>query len=157
MEDLVPKRALTFLNIKPNKNIYEVCITLAAGMEYMNLRLSQEFRRCNMRLLLSLRQRKFMSAFRALSHLTVYRRWATRTSKCPAIHDVKGKTTFRTIHYMFQLRTHSLLFSLTQQSSEILKTFLIMPDQSDAEILTTSKTIKYRDSMHIKNCLRRTK
>jgi len=119
-------------------------------MEYVNLRLSQEFRRCNMRLLLSLRQRKFMSAFRALSHFTVYRRWTTRTSKCSAIRYVEGETAFRTIHYVFQLRTHSLLSSLTQHLSEILKTFLRMLNQFNAEILTTSKTIKYRYSMHIK-------
>ena len=122
-------------------------------MECVNLKLSQESRRCNMRLLLSLRQRKFMSAFRALSHSALYKRWATRTSKCSSIRYVEGETAFRAMHHMFQLRTHSLLFSLTQHLSEILKTFLRMLIQFNAEILTTSKTIKYSYSMHMNNCL----
>jgi hypothetical protein len=84
-----------------------------------------------------------MSAFRTLGHLTLYRRWTTRTSKCSAIRYVEGETAFRTIHHMFQLRTHSLLFSLNQQLSEVLKTFLRMLNRFNAEILTTSKTIKY--------------
>ena len=84
-----------------------------------------------------------MSAFRTLGHFTLYRRWTTRTGKCSAIRYVEGETAFRTIHYVFQLRTHSLLFSLTQHLSEILKTFLRMLNQFNAEILTTSKTIKY--------------
>ena len=131
MEDLIPKHVFTFLDMK----------------------LSQESRRCNMRLFLSLRQRKFMSAFRALGHFTLYRRWTTRTSKCSSIHYVEGETAFRAIHYVSQLRTHSLLFSLTQHLSEILKTFLRMLIQFNAEILTTSKTIKYSYSMHMNNCL----
>ena len=112
-------------------------------MECVNLKLSQESRRCNMRLLLSLRQRKFMSAFRALSHSALYKRWATRTSKCSAIRYVEGETALRTFHCMFRLRTHFLSLSPNQPLSEILKTFLRMLIQFNAEILTTSKTIKY--------------
>jgi hypothetical protein len=122
-------------------------------MRYVNLKLSQEFRRYNMRLLLSLRQRKFMSTFRTLGHFTLHRRWATRTSKCSAIRYVEGETTFRASHYMFQFQIHSLLFSLNQQLNEILKTFLMVSNRFNAEILTTLKTIKYRYSMHMNNCL----
>ena len=135
MEDYVPKRVFILFDVK----------------------LSPKFRRCNMRLLLLLRQGKFMSAFRALGHFTLYRRWTTRTSKCSAVGYVEGETAFWAIHYMFQLRTPSLLFFLTQQTSEILKTFLMILNRFKAEILTTSKTIKYSESMHIKNCLGRTK
>jgi hypothetical protein len=123
-------------------------------MRYVNLKLSQEFSRYNMRLLLSLRQRKFMSAFRAFSHLTMYRRGTTRTSKCSAIGYVEGETAFWTFHYMFQFLAHSLLFPINQQLSKILKSFLIMLNRFNAEILTTLKTIKYRYSMHMNDCLR---
>jgi len=124
-------------------------------MKYVNLKLSQEFRRSNMRLLLSLRQRKFVSTFRALSHSALYKRWTTRTSKCSAIRYVEGETTLRTFHCMFRLRTHSFSLSPRQPLSEILKTFLEMLSRY-AEILTTLKTIKYRDSVHMKKCLLRT-
>jgi hypothetical protein len=97
-----------------------------------------------------------MSTFRALSHLTMYRSWATRTSKCSAVRYVEGETAFRAFHYVFQLEIRSLLFSINQQVSKVLKTFLKMLNQLNAEILTTSTTIKYRDSKHIKNWLRRT-
>jgi len=126
-------------------------------MRYVNLKLSQEFRRCNTRLLLSLRQGKFMSAFRALSHSTLYRRWTTRTRKCSAIRYIEGETALRAIHYTFRLQTHSLSLSLNQSLSEILKTFLEMLSRFNAEILTTLKTVKYCDSIHMKNCLRREK
>ena len=125
-------------------------------MKYVNLKLSQEFRRFNMRLLLSLGQRKFVSAFRALSHSALYKRWTTRTSKCSAIRYIKGETALRTFHCMFRLRTHSFSLSPKQPLSEILKTFLEMLNQFNAEILTTLKTIKYRDSVHMKKCLLRT-
>jgi len=125
-------------------------------MKYVNLELSQEFRRCNRRLLLSLRQRKFVSAFRALSHSALYKRWTTRTSKCSAIRYVEGETALRTFHCMFLLRIHFLSLSLNQPLSEILKTFLEMLNQFNAEILTTLKTIKYRDSVYMKKCLLRT-
>ena len=124
-------------------------------MKYVNLKLSQEFRRSNMRLLLSLRQRKFVSAFRALSHSALYKRWTTRTSKCSAIRYVEGETALRTFHCMFRLRTHSFSLSPKQPLSEILKTFLEILSRY-AEILTTLKTIKYRDSVHMKKCLLRT-
>jgi len=124
-------------------------------MKYVNLKLSQEFRRSNMRLLLSLRQRKFVSAFRALSHSALYKRWTTRTGKCSAIRYVEGETALRTFHCMFRLRTHFLSLSPKQQLSEILKTFLEILSRY-AEILTTLKTIKYRDSVHMKKCLLRT-
>ena len=122
-------------------------------MRYVNLKLSQEFRRYNMRLLLSLRQRKFMPTFRTLGHFTLYRRWTTRTSKCSAIRYVEGETAFRASHYMFQFQIHSLLFSLNQQLNEILKTFLEMFNQFNAGILTTLKTIKYRGPVYMKKCL----
>ena len=125
-------------------------------MIYVNLKSSQEFRRCSMSSLVSLRQRKFMSAFRALCHSTLHRRWATRTSKCSAICYIEGETAFRTIHYMFLLRIHSMSLSLNQQSSEILKTFLEILSGFNAKILTSLKTIKYGDAIHMKNCLRRT-
>ena len=125
-------------------------------MEYVNLKLSQEFRRCNMRLFLSLRQRKFVSAFWALSHSALYKRWTPRTGKCSAIRYVEGETTLRTFHCMFRLRTHSFSLSPKQPLSEILKTFLEMVNQFNAEILTTLKTIKYRDSVYMKKCLLRT-
>ena len=124
-------------------------------MEYVNLKLSQEFRRCSMRLFLSLRQRKFVSAFWALSHSALYKRWTTRTGKCSAIRYVEGETALRTFHCMFRLRTHFLSLSPNQPLSEILKTFLEMLNRY-AEILTTLKTIKYCDSVHIKKCLLRT-
>jgi len=124
-------------------------------MKYVNLKLSQEFRRSNMRLLLSLRQRKFVSTFRALSHSALYKRWTTRTSKCSAIRYVEGETTLRTFHCMFRLRTHSFSLSPRQPLSEILKTFLEMLSRY-AEILTTLKTIKYCDSVYMKKCLLRT-
>ena len=124
-------------------------------MKYVNLKLSQEFRRSNMRLLLSLGQRKFVSAFRALSHSALYKRWTTRTSKCSAIRYVEGETTLRTFHCMFRLRTHSFSLSPRQPLSEILKTFLEMLSRY-AEILTTLKTIKYCDSVYMKKCLLRT-
>ena len=122
-------------------------------MEYVNLKLSREFRRCNMRLLLSLRQRKFVSTFRALSHSALYKRWTTRTSKCSAIRYIEGETALRTSHHMFRLRSHFLSLSPKQPLSEILKTFLEILNQFNAEILTTLKTIKYRDSVHMKKCL----
>jgi len=134
MEDFVPKRVFMLFDVKLSSEV-----------------------RGNVRLLLLLRQRKFMSAFRALSHVTLHRRWATRTGKCSAIGYVEGETAFWTMHNMFQLRTPSLLFSLTQQTSEILKTFLIVLNRFKAEILTSSKTIKYPYSTHIKNCVRRQK
>ena len=121
-------------------------------MKYVNLKLSQEFRRSNMRLLLSLRQRKFVSTFRALSHSALYKRWTTRTSKCSAIRYVEGETALRTFHCMFRLRTHLLSLSPSQPLSEILKTFLEILSWY-AEILTTLKTIKYSDSVHMKKCL----
>ncbi len=124
-------------------------------MKYVNLKLSQEFRRCNTRLFLSLRQRKFVSAFRALSHSALYKRWTTRTSKCSAIRYVEGETALRTFHCMFLLRIHFLSLSLNQPLSEILKTFLEILSRY-AEILTTLKTIKYSDSVHMKKCLLRT-
>jgi hypothetical protein len=124
-------------------------------MKYVNLKLSQEFRRCNRRLFLSLRQRKFVSAFRALSHSALYKRWTTRTSKCSAIRYVEGETALRTFHCMFRLRTHSFSLSLNQPLSEILKTFLEILSRY-AEILTTLKTIKYRNSVYMKKCLLRT-
>jgi hypothetical protein len=124
-------------------------------MEYVNLELRQEVRRCNMRLLLSLRQRKFASAFWALSHSALYKRWTTRTSKCSAIRYVEGETALRTFHCMFLLRIHFLSLSLNQPLSEILKTFLEILSRY-AEILTTLKTIKYRDSVYMKKCLLRT-
>ena len=124
-------------------------------MKYVNLKLSQEFRRCNTRLLLSLGQRKFVSAFRALSHSALYKRWTTRTSKCSAIRYVEGETALRTFHCMFRLRTHSFSLSPKQPLSEILKTFLEILSRY-AEILTTLKTIKYRDSVYMKKCLLRT-
>jgi hypothetical protein len=119
----------------------------------VNLKLSQEFRRSNTRLFLSLRQRKFVSTFRALSHSALYKRWTTRTCKCSAIRYVEGETALRTFHCMFRLRTHFLSLSLNQQLSEILKTFLEMLNQFNAEILTTLKTIKYSGSVHMKKCL----
>ena len=125
-------------------------------MEYVNLKLSQEFRRCSMRLFLSLRQRKFVSAFWALSHSALYKRWTTRTGKCSAIRYVEGETALRTFHCMFRLRTHSFSLSPKQPLSEILKTFLELLNQFNAEILTTLKTIKYRDSVYMKKCLLRT-
>ena len=125
-------------------------------MEYVNLKLSQEFRRCNMRLFLSLRQRKFVSAFWALSHSALYKRWTPRTGKCSAIRYVEGETTLRTFHCMFRLRTHSFSLSPKQPLNEILKTFLEMVNQFNAEILTTLKTIKYCDSVYMKKCLLRT-
>ena len=124
-------------------------------MKYVNLKLSQEFRRCNTRLFLSLRQRKFVSAFWALSHSALYKRWTTRTGKCSAIRYVEGETTLRTFHCMFRLRTHSFSLSPRQPLSEILKTFLEMLSRY-AEILTTLKTIKYCDSVYMKKCLLRT-
>ena len=124
-------------------------------MKYVNLKLSREVRRCNTRLFLSLRQRKFVSTFRALSHSALYKRWTTRTSKCSAIRYVEGETALRTFHCMFRLRIHSLSLSPNQPLSEILKTFLEMLNRY-AEILTTLKTIKYCDSVHIKKCLLRT-
>jgi hypothetical protein len=124
-------------------------------MKYVNLELSQEFRRCNMRLFLSLRQRKFVSAFWALSHSALYKRWTTRTGKCSAIRYVEGETALRTFHCMFLLRTHSFSLSPKQPLSEILKTFLEILSRY-AEILTTLKTIKYRDSVYMKKCLLRT-
>ena len=124
-------------------------------MKYVNLKLSQEFRRCNTRLFLSLRQRKFVSAFWALSHSALYKRWTTRTSKCSAIRYVEGETALRTFHCMFRLRTHSFSLSPRQPLSEILKTFLEMLSRY-AEILTTLKTIKYCDSVYMKKCLLRT-
>jgi hypothetical protein len=124
-------------------------------MKYVNLKLSQEFRRCNTRLFLSLRQRKFVSAFRALSHSALYKRWTTRTGKCSAIRYVEGETALRTFHCMFLLRIHFLSLSLNQPLSEILKTFLEILSRY-AEILTTLKTIKYRDSVYMKKCLLRT-
>jgi len=124
-------------------------------MKYVNLKLSQEFRRCNMRLFLSLQQRKFVSAFWALSHSALYKRWTTRTSKCSAIRYVEGETALRTFHCMFLLRIHFLSLSLNQPLSEILKTFLEILSRY-AEILTTLKTIKYRDSVYMKKCLLRT-
>ena len=125
-------------------------------MKHVDLKLSQEFRRCNMRLLLSLGQRKFVSALRALSHFALYKRWTTRTGKCSAIRYVEGETAPRTFHCMFRLRSHSFSLSPKQPLSEILKTFLEMLNQFNAEILTTLKTIKYRDSVHMKKCLLRT-
>jgi hypothetical protein len=135
MEDFVPKRVFMLFDVK----------------------LNPKFRRVNMRLLLLLRHGKFMSAFRALSHFTLHRRWATRAGKCSAIGYVEGEAAFWTMHDMFQLRTPSLLFSLTQQTSEILKTFLMILNRFKAEILTSLKTIKYPYSMHIKNCVCRQK
>ena len=121
-------------------------------MKYVNLKLSQEFRRCNRRLFLSLRQRKFVSTFRTLSHSALYKRWTTRTSKCSTIHYVEGETALRTFHCMFRLRTHFLSLSPNQPLSEILKTFLGILKQSNAEVSTTSKTIKYSDlEVFVKN------
>jgi hypothetical protein len=110
-------------------------------MEYVNLKFNQEFRRCNMRLFFSLGQWKFVSAFRALGHSALYKRWTTRTSKCSAIRYVKSETALRTRHCVFRLRTHFLSLSPNQSSSKILKTFLETFNKFDAEILATLKTI----------------
>jgi hypothetical protein len=126
-------------------------------ISFETLLLNQRLTRRNTSLLDSLRQRKFMSAFRAPGHFTVYRRRTTRTSKRPTIHYIEGKPTFRTIHNMLQLRSHSLLSSSAQQLNQILKTFLKILYQFNAEFLTTSKTIKYRESTHSKNRLTRTR
>jgi len=125
-------------------------------MMCVNLKLNPEFRWSNMQFLLSLRQWKFMSAFRALSHSTLYRRWTSRTSKCPAVCYVKGETTFRTFHNMFSFRTHSSSLSLKQPLTKILKTFLEITRCSNAVILPILQKIKYRDQLHMKNCLERT-
>jgi hypothetical protein len=125
-------------------------------MKHVNLKLNQEFRRRNMRLFLSLRHRKFVPTFRALSHSALYNRWTTRTSKCSAIHYIEGETTLRTSHHMFRLRSHFLSLSPNQPLSEILKTFLEMFNKINAEILTTLKTIKYCDSFHMKKYLPKT-
>jgi hypothetical protein len=108
-----------------------------------------------MRLLLLLRQSKFMFAFRALGHAALYRGFATRARKCSTIRYIEGKPTFRALHYMFWLRAHSLLLSLNALLSKILKTFLRIFVQFDAIILTTLKTIKYHDSKHMKIVPRR--
>jgi hypothetical protein len=108
-----------------------------------------------MPLLLSLRQRKLMSALGTLGHFTLYRGRTSRTGKSSAIRYVEGEATFRTIHYVFRLRTQSGSLSLGQQLGEILKTFLEMLNHSAAEILTTLKTIKYYDSKYMKTCLLR--
>jgi hypothetical protein len=125
-------------------------------MKNVNFKLNQEFRRCNMLLFSQLRQRKLVSAFRALSHSALYKRWTTRTSSCSAIRYVESETALGTFHYMFRLRTHFLSLSPNQPLSEILKTFLEMFNKFDAEILTTLKTIKYSDSFHMKKHLLRT-
>jgi hypothetical protein len=78
-------------------------------------------------------------------------RRAARTSKCSAVCYVERETAFWAIDYLFQTHTHPLLSSIRQQASEILKTFLEMPCRFDGEISATLKTIKYLDSMHIKN------
>jgi len=121
-------------------------------MEYVNLKLSQEFRCYSRRLFLLLRQRKFVFAFRALSHSALYKRWTTRTSKCSTIRYVEGETAFGTFHCTFRLRTHFLSLSQNKPLREILKTFLEILKRFDAEISTTSKTIKYCDSeVFVKN------
>ena len=125
-------------------------------MKYVSLKLDQEFRRCNMRLFLSLRQRKFVSTFRAFSHSALYKRWTARTSKCSAIRYIEGETALRTSHHMFRLRSHFLSSSPNQSLSEILKIFLELFNRFNEEILTTLKTIKYCDLFHMETCLLRT-
>jgi hypothetical protein len=125
-------------------------------MKHVNLKLNEEFGRCNMHLFLSLQQWKFVSAFRAFSHSALYERWTARTSKCSTIRYIEGETALRTSHYVFRLRSHFLSISPSQPLSEILKTFLEMFNKFNAEILTTLKTIKYCDSFHMKKCLLRT-
>jgi hypothetical protein len=121
----------------------------------VNLKLNQEFRRCNMLLVSLLRQRKLVSTFRTLSHSALHKRWTTRTSKCSTIRYVETETALGTFYYMFRLRTHFLSLSPDQPLSEILKTFLEMFNKFDAEILTTLKTIKYSVSFHMKKHLLR--
>jgi len=125
-------------------------------MKCVNLKLNPEFRWSNVHFLLSLRQSKFMSAFRALSHVTLYRRWTSRTGKCSTICYVKGETTFRTFHNMFSFHTHSSSLSLKQPLTKILKTFLEITRCSNAVILIIVQKIKYCDKLHMKNCLGRT-
>lgn len=120
-------------------------------MKHVDFELNQGFMRCNMRLFSSLRQRKFMSTFRALSHSTLYKRWTTRTSKRSAIRYVEDETALGAFHCMFRLRSHFLSLSPNQPLSEILKTFLETFNKFDAEILTTLKTIKYCDLFHMKS------
>lgn len=117
--------------------------------KYANLRLKKV--RCfNMHVIKRLRHRKFMPAFRTFSHCTLYGRWATRASKCSTICYVEGKTAFRTFHYVFGLRIHSLSLSLIQPFNERLKTFLEMFPCLYIEVLTILKTIKYCNIVHIR-------
>jgi len=97
-----------------------------------------------------LRQRKFMSTFWALGQCTLYRRWATRASKCSTVRYVEGKTAFRTFHHVFGLRSHSLPLSQIQPLSERLKTFLNILLCLYIEVWTILKTIKYYSIVHMK-------
>jgi len=97
-----------------------------------------------------LRQGKFMSTFRTLSHCTLHGRWTTRTGKCSTVCYVEGKTAFRTFHYVFGLRIHALSLSQIQPLSERLKTFLNMLPRLYIEVLTILKTIKYCNIVHMK-------
>jgi len=98
-----------------------------------------------------------MSAFRALSHFTLYGRCAARTSKCSTIRYVKGETAFWATYYMFRLRLHFISLSLNQPLREILKTFLEMFRRFKAEILTNFKTIKCHNLSVHENRLRKEK
>jgi len=113
-------------------------------MKYANLRLGQEFKRCNKPLLFVLRQWEFVSALRAFSHSALYRRWTARTSECSAIRYVESESAFRTIHDMFRLRAHFGSLSVSQPFSHILKTFLETLKQLDAKIIKTINLISVR-------------
>ena len=86
-----------------------------------------------------------MSAFRALSHFTLYGRCAARTSKCSTIGYVERETAFWTTYYMLRLCLHFISLSLYQPLREILKTFLEALRRFKAEISTNFKTIKYHN------------
>jgi hypothetical protein len=122
-------------------------------MIYANLRLNR-VRCCDMHVIKRLRQGKFMPTLWTLSHCALYGRWATRTSKRSTIRYVECKTAFRTFHYVFGLRIHSLSLSPIQPLSERLKTFLKMLPCLYIEVLTIL-TIKYCNIAHLAkdNCL----
>lgn len=82
-----------------------------------------------------------MLAFRAFSHITLYRRRTSRTSKCSSISNIKGKTAFWTINYASLSFIHVKPRYQDKPVREVLKTFLEISDSHNAKILTTFKAI----------------
>jgi hypothetical protein len=82
-----------------------------------------------------LQQREFVSAFRAIRHFTLYRRWATGTGKCSTVRYVEREAAFWTSCYVLGFRAHSKSRSLSEPLNDILKIFPETLKEFNAEIL----------------------